>query len=71
MRQFYNEDGSIAYNEYINKNSNLYMFKDKILYSKQDFVAYFMNLLQLSSNDIVIVDRSKGFAQPIIKRTRY
>lgn len=67
MRQFYNEDGSIAYNEFINNNSNLYMFKDKILYSKQEFVAYFMNLLQLSSNDIVIVDRSKGFAQPIIQ----
>ncbi|MEB7779938.1 accessory Sec system glycosyltransferase GtfA [Mammaliicoccus fleurettii] len=67
MRQFYNEDGSIAYNEYINDSSELYMFKDKILYSKQEFVAYFMESLRLSSKDIVIVDRSKGFAQSIIQ----
>lgn len=67
MRQYYNEDGSIAYNEYINETSEIYMFKDKILYSKQEFVAYFIQSLQLSSEDIVIVDRSKGFAQSIIQ----
>ncbi|MCJ0917206.1 accessory Sec system glycosyltransferase GtfA [Mammaliicoccus sciuri] len=67
MRQFYNEDGTIAFNEYINDSSELYIFNDKILYSKQEFVAYFMESLRLSPEDIVIVDRSKGLAQPIIQ----
>ncbi len=67
MRQFYNEDGSIAYNEYLNNNGHLYMFKDQILYSKQEFVAYFMECLHLTSKDIVIVDRSKGMGQPVIQ----
>ena len=67
MRQFYNEDGSIAYNEYLNNNGHLYMFKDQILYSKQEFVAYFMKCLHLTSKDIVIVDRSKGMGQPVIQ----
>ncbi|MEX6102828.1 glycosyltransferase [Mammaliicoccus sciuri] len=43
------------------------MFKDQILYSKQEFVAYFMKCLHLTSKDIVIVDRSKGMGQPVIQ----
>lgn len=67
MRQFYNEDGSIAYNEYLNNNGQLYMFKDQIFYSKEEFVAYFMKCLHLTSRDIVLIDRSKGMAQPVIQ----
>ncbi|MEB7784255.1 accessory Sec system glycosyltransferase GtfA [Mammaliicoccus sciuri] len=67
MRQFYNEDGSIAYNEYFNNSGELYIFKEKILYSKQEFVAYFIESLKLSEKDVLIVDRSKGLAQPIIQ----
>nr|WP_263314579.1 accessory Sec system glycosyltransferase GtfA [Mammaliicoccus sp. Marseille-Q6498] len=67
MRQFYNEDGSIAYNEYINGEGNLYKFKDKIIYSKYELIGYFMEKLALTNKDIVIVDRSKGYGQPVIK----
>ena len=41
-RQFYNEDGSITYKEYIDGESSVYVFDDARLYSKQEFVAYFM-----------------------------
>ena len=55
-RQFYNEDGSIAYKEYIDGESSVYVFEDARLYSKQEFVAYFMKKLHLTEQDIVIID---------------
>lgn len=58
MRQFYNEDGSIVYNEYIDDDAHVYVFDDARLYSKEEFIAYFIRKLHLSHNDIVIIDRS-------------
>ena len=54
MRQFYNEDGTIAYKEYIDNKESVFVFDDAQLYSKAEFVAYFMNKLNLSNRDIVI-----------------
>ena len=41
MRQFYNENGSIAYREYIDEDEHVFVFDDARLYSKQALVAYF------------------------------
>ncbi|PTJ79339.1 accessory Sec system glycosyltransferase GtfA [Staphylococcus kloosii] len=67
MRQFYNEDGSIVYNEYIDGGSCVYAFDNAILYSKAEFVAYFMRQLQLDSEDIVILDRATEVGQAILQ----
>lgn len=67
MRQFYNEDGSVVYREYIDGNSSIYVFDDARLYSKQQFVAYFMQQLHLTSDDIVIIDRSTKVGQAILE----
>lgn len=67
MRVFYNEDGSIAYNEYVNKDDSMFVFADRVLYSKQSFIAYFMERLQLSSEDMILLDRSKDIAQVIVE----
>lgn len=67
MRQFYNEDGSIVYREYIDGESSVYVFDDARLYSKQQFVAYFMQRLNLTTNDIVIIDRSTEVGQAILE----
>lgn len=67
MRQFYNEDGSIAYKEYIDGYSSVYVFDDARLYSKQQFVAYFMQKLNLTAQDIVIIDRSTKVGQAILE----
>lgn len=67
MRQFYNEDGSIVYNEYIDGQTHVYRFKHKILYSRQAFIAYFMEQLHLTSNDIVILDRASEIGQALIQ----
>lgn len=66
-RQFYNEDGSIAYKEYIDGESSVYVFEDARLYSKQEFVAYFMKKLHLTEQDIVIIDRSTEVGQSILE----
>ncbi|PTI35445.1 accessory Sec system glycosyltransferase GtfA [Mammaliicoccus vitulinus] len=67
MRVFYNEDGSTAYNEYVNGDDSMFVFKDKILYSKQNFIAYFMEKLQLSQKDMILLDRSKDIGQVMIE----
>lgn len=67
MRVFYNEGGSIAYNEYVNKDDSMFVFADRVLYSKQSFIAYFMERLQLSSEDMILLDRSKDIAQVIVE----
>lgn len=66
-RQFYNEDGSIAYKEHIDGESSVYVFDDARLYSKQAFVAYFMEKLNLNANDVVIIDRSTEVGQAILE----
>ena len=43
------------------------MFDDARLYSKQQFVAYFMQQLHLTSDDIVIIDRSTKVGQAILE----
>lgn len=67
MRSFYNEDGSIAYNEYVNDDESMFVFENKVLYTKQEFIAYFIESLELTSKDIIIVDRSKNVGQTIIQ----
>ncbi|MGW7935017.1 accessory Sec system glycosyltransferase GtfA [Staphylococcus xylosus] len=67
MRQFYNEDGTVAYNEYIDSDSSIYVFDDAILYSKEQFVGYFIQKLQLTNDDIIIMDRSTKIGQSVLQ----
>lgn len=67
MRQFYNEDGTIAYNEYIDDDSVLYSIKEVKLYSKAEFVAYFIKKLNLTFDDIIILDRATHIGQAVLQ----
>ena len=67
MRQFYNEDGSIAYREYIDEDEHVFVFDDARLYSKQALVAYFIRQLRLDSDDIIIIDRATDVGQAILE----
>ncbi|PHK48748.1 accessory Sec system glycosyltransferase GtfA [Staphylococcus edaphicus] len=67
MRSFFNEDGSIAYNEYVNDEESMFVFGDRILYTKQAFIAYFLEKLHLTEEDLLIVDRSKDIGQTILQ----
>lgn len=67
QRRFYNEDGTVAYEE-VNDNDNvMYKFPNKVLYSKEEFVEFLVKSLKLTKNDIVIVDRTTGIGQAIIQ----
>jgi poly(glycerol-phosphate) alpha-glucosyltransferase len=67
QRRFFNEDGSLAYEELLSGKENMYIFKDRTIYSKQELVLYFMERLNLTSNDILIIDRSTGIGPEILK----
>ncbi len=65
LRRFFNEDGSIAYEEINDDDKLMYVFKDQIITSKEEFVAYFIKCLKLKDDDIVIVDRTTGIGQAV------
>ncbi|WP_436861716.1 accessory Sec system glycosyltransferase GtfA [Staphylococcus caeli] len=67
MRQFYNEDGSIAYNEYVDGDESSFAFDDAKLYSKAEFVGYFIRRLQLTSKDMIILDRATKIGQAVLQ----
>lgn len=67
QRRFYNSDNSVAYDELINGQQSLYIFKDRTIYSKENLITYFMEKLNLSKKDIIIIDRSTNQGPQIIK----
>ncbi|HHU6751652.1 TPA: accessory Sec system glycosyltransferase GtfA [Staphylococcus pseudintermedius] len=67
MRHFYNEDGSVAYTEYIDEITNIYVLKDAVLYTKEAFVAYFIQKLNLTAEDILIFDRTTNVGQAMLQ----
>lgn len=60
FREFYNEDGSIAYTEHLTKNKGeIFEFPDQqIFYSKNDLYREMVRRLHLKANDVIIMDRS-------------
>ncbi|MGW7987431.1 accessory Sec system glycosyltransferase GtfA [Staphylococcus shinii] len=66
-RDFYNEDGSIAFSEYLNENESLFEFKDQMIYSKPQLVGYLFEKLKLTNEDMIILDRSTDIAQPVLE----
>ncbi|MBF0780168.1 MULTISPECIES: accessory Sec system glycosyltransferase GtfA [unclassified Granulicatella] len=68
QRRFFNEDGSVAYEEIIDGAQSIYRMNEKtILYSKEEFMVYFMKQLCLTKEDIVILDRSTGTGQAVFQ----
>lgn len=72
QRTWFNENGSVAYDEYITYQgekpvTTLYKFSDKICYTKQEFVAYFLQKLQLTNQDILVIDRDEEIGQEILE----
>lgn len=71
QRRFYNEDGSVAYDMLIEDGQEeLYRFPDRIFYSKAELVRYFLQCLQLQSDDVVILDRETGIGQVVFEESQ-
>jgi len=67
QRRFFNEDGTIAYEEINDNDVVMYQFPDKILCSKEELVGYMVSRLNLTKEDIVIIDRTTGIGQAIMQ----
>jgi accessory Sec system glycosylation protein GtfA len=67
QRRFFNENGSIAYEEINDDDVVMYQFPDKLLCSKEEFVGYMVSKLNLTKDDIVIIDRTTGIGQAILQ----
>lgn len=67
QRRFFNEDGSVAYEEITDGDVVMYQFPDRLICSKEELVGYMVARLQLTKEDIVIIDRSTGIGQTILQ----
>ena len=67
LRRFYNKDGSVAYEQLVDGQTEMYRLPDQILYSKVEFFEYFFKSLNLTADDTVIMDRSTDIG-PVILR---
>lgn len=66
-RRFFNEDGTVAYEEINDDNSVIFKFSDRVLYSKEELIGYMVSELKLTDRDIVIIDRTTDIGQAIIE----
>lgn len=58
LRQFYNEDGSIAYVEHLDGKQETFEFPDqRLFYSKNDLYRAMIRGLHLQKDDVIIMDR--------------
>lgn len=67
QRSFFNEDGSIAYEEILQGKSSTFCFKDRICQSKEELIAYMLEKLQLTAKDLLLLDRSTGIGQAVLQ----
>ena len=66
-RRFYNEDGSVAYEEMNDDGQVFYKFPDRVLCSKEELVGYMVEKMQLTSSDVAIIDRTTGIGPAIMR----
>lgn len=65
LRRFFNEDGTVSYEEVMSDETQaddvvLYRFPDRLIYSREELVGYMMSCLQLTSDDVVLIDGEPG-----------
>ncbi|HFI0467940.1 TPA: glycosyltransferase [Streptococcus suis] len=70
-RTFYNMDGSVAFDTIYRLEGEYNMFPSGKILSKADLVKEFIENLNLSSKDMIIMDRivHSSFGQPLLKST--
>ena len=67
QRRFFNEDGTVAYEEINDDGTVMYQFPDRLLCSKEELVGYLVSRLSLTEKDVVIIDRTTGIGQAIMQ----
>jgi len=69
-RKYFNEDGSVAYEECIDGDNVVYKFPERIICSKEKLIGYMIECLDLKESDVIIIDRSTGTAQEVLKNRK-
>lgn len=67
LRRFFNENGTVAYEEINDDGNVMYRFPDQFLCSKEELVGYMVSRLGLTKDDIVLIDRTTGIGQAILQ----
>ena len=67
QRRFFNEDGTVAYEEITDNDVVMYQFPDRLICSKEELVGYMVQRLKLTEEDVVIIDRTTGIGQAIME----
>lgn len=66
-RRFFNEDGTVAYEEITDGDRVMYQFPDRLYCSKEELVGYLVSRLHLTKKDVVLIDRATGIGQAILQ----
>ncbi len=69
-RRFFNEDGSLAYEEINDDEKVMYRLPGQVICSKEELVGYMVERLNLTSDDIVIIDRNTDIGQAIVEKVK-
>lgn len=56
-REFYNEDGSLAYTQHVQGNVETFEFPDHVYYTKNDLYLEMIKRLDFQADDTIIIDR--------------
>ena len=67
QRRFFHENGTIAYDEITDNDVVMYQFPDKLICSKEELVGYMVSCMNLTKDDVVIIDRTTGIGQAIMQ----
>lgn len=67
QRRFFNENGTVAYEEITDNDIVTYQFPDKLICSKEELIGYMVSRLKLTRRDTVIIDRTTGTGQAILQ----
>ncbi len=67
VRMYYNEDGSVAYEEHIGEKDSMFFVQNQVFYNKEDFFGYMLKCLPKQKKDIILVDRTTGIGSAILR----
>lgn len=67
QRRFFNENGTVAYEEITDNDVVMYQFPDRLICSKEELVGYMVSRLKLTRKDVVIIDRTTDIGQAIMQ----
>lgn len=67
MRRFFNRDGSVAYEEMPGEKNSVFRFPGRMIFSKEELVGLMVQQLNLTGEDVLIIDRTTGIGQAILQ----